>query len=134
MPPGARAGPKEGFATFNHQATCLQNAFARYLVGQLVVFARFDFVAESTPFCAKLVALFADGCAAGFTIERVRTSRALYAQFLRVLLRKALITPDDYENWQQICPLFDPVYVFYDESREFYQQLADVQRAILSGE
>ena len=34
----------------------------------------------------------------------------LYAQFLRVLLRKSLITPDDYEVYQQICPLFDPVY------------------------
>ena len=37
-------------------------------------------------------------------------SGGLYAQFLRVLLRKSLITPDDYEVYQQICPLFDPVY------------------------
>ena len=37
----------------------------------------------------------------------------LYAQFLRVLLRKSLITPDDYEVYQQICPLFDPVYAPY---------------------
>ena len=59
--------------------------------------------------------------------------RALYAQYLRVLLRKALITPDDFENWQQICPLFEPVYVFYDEGKEFYQELADVQREILAG-
>jgi len=48
-----------------------------------------------------------------------------------VLLRKALITPDDYENCQQICPLFEPVYVFYDERKEFYAELADVQRRIL---
>ena len=51
----------------------------------------------------------------------------------RVLLRKALITPDDYANYQQICPLFEPVYVFYDEKKEFYQELADVQREILAG-
>ena len=51
----------------------------------------------------------------------------------RVLLRKALITPDDYENWRQICPLFEPVYVFYDENKAFYQELADVQREILAG-
>ena len=84
-------------------------------------------------YCAKLVALFRDGVAAGFTWRRVAVARALYAQYLRVLLRKALITPDDYENWRQICPLFEPVYVFYDENKAFYQELADVQREILAG-
>lgn len=117
------------------EATCLRNAFARYLVGQLIIFARFDFLAEAKPFHAKLVRLFADGVEAegGFTHARVATARALYAQFLRVLLRKALITPDDYANYRQICPLFEPVYVFYDEKKEFYQELAEVQRAILAG-
>ena len=49
-----------------------------------------------------------------FTESTVDTARNLYAQFLRILMQKSLITPDDYEVYQQICPLFDPVYVFYD--------------------
>ena len=34
-------------------------------------------------------------------------------------------------NFAQINPLFDPVYVFYDENKAFYDTLADVQASIL---
>ena len=33
---------------------------------------------------------------------------------------------------EQIFPLFEPVYVFYNESKDSYQHLADVQAEILA--
>ena len=65
------------------------------------------------------------------TVQAVQPTPSTTA--MQMLLRKALITPDDYANFRQICPLFEPVYVFYDEKKEFYQELADVQREILAG-
>eukprot|EP00435_Cladocopium_sp_Y103_P054757 s480_g17.t5 len=103
----------------------LKNAYVRYLVGQMIIFARYDFLEESHRYAAKLTDLVRQKVE-NFTEETVETARGLYAQFLRVLLRKSLITPDDYEVYQQICPLFDPVYVFYDEQKDFYTQLAEV--------
>jgi len=67
------------------------------------------------------------------TTEKIDVARDLYAQFLRVLLGKQLITPDDYENWQQICPLFDPCFVNYKLENHVYEDLAEVQRSILAG-
>ena len=110
---------------------CLKHAFARYLTGQMVLFARFDFVPEAAAYRDKLVALFAQHAAEGFTPEKAETARSLYRLFLRILAARSLITPDDYENWAQICPLFEPVYVFYDENKEFYQELSEVQAEIL---
>lgn len=63
--------------------------------------------------------------------SKVDLVRGLYAQFLRVLREKSLITPDDLTNYEAICPLFRPVYVFYDENKSFYSQLSDVQAQIL---
>ncbi|CAL1143972.1 unnamed protein product [Cladocopium goreaui] len=108
----------------------LKNAYVRYLVGQMIIFARYDFLEESHRYAAKLTDLVRQQVE-NFTEATVETARGLYAQFLRVLLRKSLITPDDYEVYQQICPLFDPVYVFYDEQKDFYTQLAEVQQQIL---
>lgn len=110
----------------------LKNAYVRYLVGQMIIFARYDFLEESHRYAAKLTDLVRQQVE-NFTEATVETARGLYAQFLRVLLRKSLITPDDYEVYQQICPLFDPVYVFYDEQKDFYTQLAEVQQQILGG-
>jgi len=59
-------------------AHCLANAFARYLVGQLVVFTRFDFVAEAAPFARKLVSYFAEHARA-LTVAKVEIARGLYA-------------------------------------------------------
>ena len=61
----------------------------------------------------------------------MRNVRALYAQFLRLLAARGLLTPDDVANYAAICPLFDPVYVFYDETKAFYDELSEVQARIL---
>ena len=110
----------------------VKNAFVRYLVGQMIIFSRYDFLDESQRYAAKLTD-FVRANVDCFTEAKVETARGLYAQFLRILLGKSLLTPDDYEVYQQICPLFDPVYVFYDEKKDFYTQLDEVQKQILGG-
>eukprot|EP00622_Pseudochattonella_farcimen_P007655 FR743684.1.p1 GENE.FR743684.1~~FR743684.1.p1 ORF type:complete len:202 (+),score=17.24 FR743684.1:61-666(+) len=114
-------------------SVCLKNAYARYLTGQLMVFVRYEFVPEAALYRDKLIAMFSANVKAGdFTPHKVQVARDLYTQWLRILLERSLITPDDYQNWQQIFPLFEPVYVFYDESKGSYQHLADVQAEILA--
>jgi len=109
----------------------LKNAFVRYLLGQMIVFARFDFVLESRIYATKIVDFVAHEIDR-LTLEKVECVRSYYGQFLRILQSRSLLTPDDYENFQEICPLFEPVYVFYDESEVFYKRLAEVQQEILA--
>eukprot|EP01052_Picozoa_sp_SAG31_P026156 SAG31_NODE_2350_length_5893_cov_2.633414_3_plen_323_part_00 len=129
-----RAYPSQSLPQVAHiHEVCLKNAYARYLTGQLMVFARYDFVPEAATYRQKLVETFSTHAREGsLSPAKVKVTRGLYAQWLRILLERSLITPDDYENWQQIFPLFDPVYVFYDESKDSYAHLADVQAEILA--
>ncbi|CAK9000760.1 unnamed protein product [Durusdinium trenchii] len=83
----------------------LKNAFVRYLVGQMIIFARYDFLEESKHYAAKLTSLVRENVDS-FSGSTVDTARNLYAQFLRILMQKSLITPDDYEVYQQILPSF----------------------------
>ena len=111
-------------------------SFVRWLMGQAVLFSRFSFVPE----CGRYKALVVDRITrivmtgAQLTMEQVASARSTYAQFVRLLRTKSLITEDDVVNFVQVCPLFDPVYVFYDESKDFYQELEEIQHSILDGE
>ena len=102
-------------------------------MGQAILFARFSFVPECAAYRDKVLGHVARRAAGGGTLSAgdVANVRALYAQFLRLLRDRSLITPDDVANFAAICPLFDPVYVFYDESKAFYQELSEVQARIL---
>lgn len=42
-----------------------------------------------------------------------------------------MLSDDDAVNFSEVCPLFEPFFVFYDEAKESYKDLADLQRAIL---
>eukprot|EP00811_Abedinium_folium_P032644 NODE_5673_length_1745_cov_4.501854.p1 GENE.NODE_5673_length_1745_cov_4.501854~~NODE_5673_length_1745_cov_4.501854.p1 ORF type:complete len:485 (+),score=183.86 NODE_5673_length_1745_cov_4.501854:54-1457(+) len=109
-------------------------AFVRYIIGQSIIFARFAFVPEAAAYSEKVLGHVARRARGGGTLSEAEIAavRALYAQFLRTLQAKSFLTPDDVENFKQICPLFDPVFVFYDESKAFYAELSEVQAQILN--
>ena len=66
------------------------------------------------------------------SMEHVRNVRSCFAQFVRLLRTKSLITDDDVINYINVCPLFKATYVFYDENKSFYQSLNEVQAKILN--
>lgn len=116
-------------------AACRTQAFIRYMVGQCIIFVKFPFLSESGAYAQKIIS---------FLTEKVRNEgleaisesdvvavRGMYNLYLSILVEKSLLTTDDAENFAEICPLFEPVYVSYDQDLSFYQQLDDVQRKIL---
>lgn len=116
-----------------HEDVRRTQSFVRWLMGQSVLFSRFSFVPE----CNRYKKLIVDGVTrivatgAQLSMQQVTSARSAYAQFVRLLRDKSLITEDDVVNFVQVCPIFDPVYVFYDEKKDFYQELEEVQRNIL---
>ncbi|KAK3282199.1 hypothetical protein CYMTET_7851 [Cymbomonas tetramitiformis] len=109
----------------------LRNAFTRYLVGQFIIFARFHFIPQSKIYADKITQFMVSNMDS-LDEAKVNTVRALYRSYLRHLHNLSLLTTDDVVNFGEVCPLFDPVYVFYDESKDFYSNLSEVQAQILS--
>jgi len=112
-------------------------AFARYMIGQSVIFARFPHVPESRDYAQQVVGFLCDRLqtagAEAIGENEVATVRGLYSDYVGILAERCLITPDDAANFTEICPLFEPSFAFYDESKAFYHQLDEVQREILGG-
>jgi hypothetical protein len=109
----------------------LRNSFSRYIIGQMIIFAKFDFIPEAKLIGERLVKYICDNPNT-MTLEKISRARGFYNLFLTILQEKSLITPDDCETFSDVCPLFEPNYVFYDEKKTFYENLADVQKKILS--
>lgn len=112
-------------------------AFVRYVMGQCIIFSRFPFVPESQEYAQRIVGLLCERLrVAGHEAvgeAEVAAVRELYSEYLGILAERSLITPDDVVNFEEICPLFETSFAFYDESKAFYQQLEEVQREILGG-
>jgi hypothetical protein len=108
-------------------------SFVRWMLGQAVIFSRFSFVPESAVYSELILGRATEVLKRGglLTMDHVKNARSSYSQFVRILGDKALITQDDVMNYVQVCPLFTPVYVFYDESKSFYEELSNVQRRLL---
>lgn len=101
-----------------------RRAFARYMIGQMGVFARFD-IPEAGAYAERLARaltpceLDAAGMAA---------ARSHYDQFIDLLWERRLITPDDHFTFKGVYPLLPPNFAFYDEDEGFYEPLSEVFR------
>ena len=111
-------------------------SFVRWMLGQAVIFSRFSFVPEANIYAELILGRATAVLSRGENLSsnHVENARSAYSQFVRILGEKALITQDDVVNYMQVCPLFTPVYVFYDESKSFYEELSSVQRKILAAD
>lgn len=110
----------------------LLRGFFRYMLGQLGVFFRFDFVPEATTYRDRIVGFLEKAADRGeLDLGRIRAVRGFYEQFIDLLKEKNLISMDDAETWKEVYPLFEPYYVFYDEGFDAYEDLASVARRIL---
>ncbi len=108
----------------------LRKGFARYMMGQFGLYARFHYQ-EETKWHAKRLANFIQDELQGINLEKIARARDFFADYIDLLQRKNLISLDDANTYKEIYPLFEPVYVFYDEKKDFYTDLREVSREIL---
>lgn len=98
----SRCGPEER----------VSNAFKRYMLGQMSVFARYDFLCPMNAVSGKLMRKLRG--TAVLSSEDIVAMRELYATYVDELRRRDLVSDDDARMYPSIHPLFPPNYVFYD--------------------
>lgn len=105
-------------------------AFARYVAGQLGVFARYRFVKESALYRDRILEVLLER-GTDVSDEEIARVRAFYERFVDLLAGKNLLTLDDAATYKEVFPLFEPFYVFYDAAPGSYEDLASVSKRIL---
>jgi len=120
----------------------MERAFVRYMMGQLSLFAHYDFVAhanrerdraealtiELVEQSVRWAELDQDDHAIGaeeeearwrFVREKIAATRAVVESFLVDLVHLHLITEDDRLTYAEQFPLFSVFYVSYDQDRQY---------------
>jgi len=91
----------------------LTNAFLRFMMAQSIIFFQFENFYEST-MCLDYI----KKALPTSNLEMITCIREFYNSYLEHLMNANLITPDDAKNYEQVCPLFNPMYVDYDHNKE----------------
>ncbi len=89
----------------------LNESFARYFWGQSYIFEKFNFISETKIVKQKFYKLLNENN----INKNFDKLQHLYTEYLNILLEKKLINQDDFLTYQEIYPMFKPVYVFYDK-------------------
>lgn len=90
-------------------------AFSRYMIGQCMIFFKFNFIPESQKFFKRINMLVWDSPdSTNITSELIESVQNTYLEYLDILVRKNLISQDDKLTYAQVYPLFDPMYLTYD--------------------
>ena len=108
-----------------------RRAFLRWAIGQMGLFARFDFVPEA-PLYAHRLARFLTERPHSLEPAEVDRARGFFEQFVDILAEKSLISLDDASTFKEVYPLFEPVFAFYDEVPSAYDDLAKVAARALA--
>jgi len=102
----------------------LHNAFLKYMCGQFMIFAKYNFI-PALEFINPLNELLRNQITHG----TIKECREYYEKFLGTLLDKNLITSDDMHTYSEIYPIFDPSYLSYDV--EITQTIDETMKGIL---
>lgn len=106
----------------------LAKAAARYMAGQMAIFAKFDWLQESAAYQKKITdRLLASRTS--MTLEDIQAVRIIYEEYLDLLVSKNLISFDDQWTYREVYPIFEPVFVSYREQTS--TELSTVARQVL---
>jgi adenylate kinase len=97
------------------------NAFIRYMMGQSLIFFRFEHFPDSKPVFAQIDHIMKDK----INQETINNIRTFYNNYLLKLERANLITPDDRINYEQVCPIFSPLIVNYSTKEELSEEFVN---------
>lgn len=106
----------------------LSNSFKKYLLGQMLLFYKMDFLNYSKFLAQKFFKAIVHDT---FDENKIQKYRQLYTDYLNMLKSYHLIHQDDVETYQEVYPIFDSFYVFYDQKKTVDLTLADVAKRIL---
>lgn len=94
---------------------CISNAFRRYMIGQMSIFARFGRIFDMPPIRTKLTRKIASkGLLSAADIAGMK---GLFETYVDALAKRQIIDPSDAITYKSMHPLFPPFYVFYDEKK-----------------
>ena len=93
----------------------ISNAFKRYMIGQMSIFARFGDLCPMPSLSGKLRRKLETTDV--FTASEITAMRGLYASYVGELRTRDLVSDDDARVFPSIHPLFPPNYVFYDAKK-----------------
>ncbi|MFO0562055.1 MAG: hypothetical protein U0269_28840 [Polyangiales bacterium] len=96
-------------------------AFSRWVLGQCMMFAAWEFVPRATPM-ARAILRSIDGPIDDAVIARVR---ARMNDHIDELVSEGMLSEDDRRTYDGVFPLFEPKYVYY-ESKTDTAPLAEV--------
>ena len=104
----------EGPIALEPENVRLTNKFIRYMMGQSIIFFKYDFFIGYKPYWNSINSTLSNYSITNTLISNVRL---FYNQFMKNLMESNLITLDDYNNWIQICPIFPPFIIDYDHNK-----------------
>eukprot|EP00435_Cladocopium_sp_Y103_P039325 s1523_g10.t1 len=111
----------------------LFRAFGRYMMGQCILLARFNFLPESKSCHEEILQILQEARDDGGALSEAQMlkARGCFESYVDLLLERQFITLDDAVTFKEVCPLFEPCFAAYDEPLEHYQQLKRVSQDIL---
>ncbi len=121
-------------ATLLPERQRLQRGFTRWMAGQLAICSKFHFIPESKVYQDLIIENLLKHEASGMDLDVVNGIRAIYEEYLQLLVDKSFISQDDQATFADLYPLFDPLYVSYDKGASNYENLAQVSRRVFATE
>jgi inosine/xanthosine triphosphate pyrophosphatase family protein len=101
----------------------ISNAFKRYMIGQSLIFYKFDFLNITSMFKDKILKLLDTEV---LNDDDMENARRIYKSYLSILKDRMLINEDDYATYNEIYPIFDSFFVFYDKKKVEYSSLTEI--------
>ncbi|WP_103071796.1 Maf family protein [Aquimarina sediminis] len=102
----------------------ISNSFKKYMLGQIMIFYRIDFLHYSRFVKNKIAQQLRKQ---QISLSDIRRIRSFYNDYLSLLESEYhLINKDDMETFKEVYPIFDTFFVFYDTSKEKHDNLKQV--------
>lgn len=105
----------------------IKNAFNNYMLGQLLIFFKYE-TNETSKIFFKLI-LDELKSNDSLTIDDIKRIRSFYRIYLEKLNKRNIISDEELINYYEIFPLFETFYVFYERELE-YNSVKDIIKTI----
>jgi hypothetical protein len=99
------------------------NAFLRYMIGQMSLYAEYRHVNGMQARGKNMAQILRDTSL--FTQDEIKRVRDIYRTDLQFLKDQKIITPDDFGMFKQIHPIFAPRFLSYDFDKTPYDSVKE---------
>jgi adenylate kinase len=111
----------------NKEDVAISNAFLRYMIGQLFMYAHYRQVPTMAERGQQMATLLRE--TQHFGQEQIAQIRKLYESDLGILEQAELITKDETALYSQLFPIFSPRYLSYNFDKTAYASLQEAIEA-----